>query len=329
MKNKRNTTIDVLKGICSILVILSHYKWQNIEKLQLGFPFWVDMAVPIFLIISGYVNYNALENKKLKLLECYNSKRIFLKIIHFIIPYSFVFVFYVIKNMVQIIDFKWCLKEYIIGTSRAPGGYYITILIQFIFIQPIIYFIVKKYDYKGVLLIAALNLGYEIVQSYCNFDIFYYRLLIFRYLFIIAWGHYLASKEYKAKKIVNLISCISGLTFIMLTSYCGYEPFIFDKWTSTSMISCLYIVPIISYIIKKINFSNVLLEYLGKASYHIFLIQMVFFCDYVYYIYECICLTSVQMIGILIICLLGGCIFYTLEKKITSIIMHKKVKYGE
>ena len=55
---KRNQFIDVLKGICIIFVIITHYNWSNAARLKYFFPFWIDMAVPIFMIISGYENAN-------------------------------------------------------------------------------------------------------------------------------------------------------------------------------------------------------------------------------------------------------------------------------
>jgi fucose 4-O-acetylase-like acetyltransferase len=51
----RNSMIDILKGIGMVLVIITHYNWSNSEKLNYLFPFWVSPAVPVFIIISGYV----------------------------------------------------------------------------------------------------------------------------------------------------------------------------------------------------------------------------------------------------------------------------------
>ena len=52
---KRNQFIDVIKGICILLVILTHFDWIEAERLKCFFPYWMNPAVPIFMIISGYV----------------------------------------------------------------------------------------------------------------------------------------------------------------------------------------------------------------------------------------------------------------------------------
>ena len=50
---KRNNFLDVLKGICILLVILTHFDWVEAERLQYLFPYWMNPAVPIFMITPG------------------------------------------------------------------------------------------------------------------------------------------------------------------------------------------------------------------------------------------------------------------------------------
>ena len=52
----RNSVIDIIKGICILFVIITHYQWTNEQRLMLLFPFWIDMAVPLFMIFSGYLS---------------------------------------------------------------------------------------------------------------------------------------------------------------------------------------------------------------------------------------------------------------------------------
>lgn len=61
--NERCHSIDFIKGICIILVIISHYRWTDYERLRWMFPFWVDMAVPIFMVITGYLHSKSFQKK--------------------------------------------------------------------------------------------------------------------------------------------------------------------------------------------------------------------------------------------------------------------------
>lgn len=44
--------LDYLKAICVIMVIITHYDWAN--KSSPVFTMLINMAVPVFMIVSGY-----------------------------------------------------------------------------------------------------------------------------------------------------------------------------------------------------------------------------------------------------------------------------------
>ena len=49
---KRIDFLDYLKAICVIMVIITHYDWA--DKDSPFFTMLINMAVPVFMIISGY-----------------------------------------------------------------------------------------------------------------------------------------------------------------------------------------------------------------------------------------------------------------------------------
>ncbi len=60
-KEERIHSIDFLKGICILFVIITHSNFTDYQRLIFGFPFWIKMAVPIFMIMSGYTMYTSYE----------------------------------------------------------------------------------------------------------------------------------------------------------------------------------------------------------------------------------------------------------------------------
>ena len=66
---KRNRFIDLLKGICIIFVIITHLQWTNEEYDKFFFNYWRDMAVPILMIVSGYVYSLSFERKRIEKYE--------------------------------------------------------------------------------------------------------------------------------------------------------------------------------------------------------------------------------------------------------------------
>lgn len=87
----RNHFLDLLKGLCIILVIITHCSWNDDERVKLLFPFWVDMAVTIFMIVSGYVGTLSLNRKNLSLLNMYSPKEVLKKLLRYTVPYIYIY----------------------------------------------------------------------------------------------------------------------------------------------------------------------------------------------------------------------------------------------
>jgi len=63
ISRSRNFSIDLLKTISILFVVITHFAYPSDFRQKLLFPFYIDMAVPIFMIISGYNYYNSCESK--------------------------------------------------------------------------------------------------------------------------------------------------------------------------------------------------------------------------------------------------------------------------
>lgn len=90
----RNATLDFTKGILILLICFTHYTSDIVGfDLKYGFPFWVDLAVPMFMIISGYlwsVSYTLKEYENLS--ETYSPYEILKKLGRFLIPFSIIYI---------------------------------------------------------------------------------------------------------------------------------------------------------------------------------------------------------------------------------------------
>ena len=144
-----------------------------------------------------------------------------------------------------------------------------------------------------------------------------YRLLIFRYTMLIAFGCYMAIGKKAINKWLSLIGMIVGIIYIIVFKYMGVTPLFTVYWTGTSFWAGLFIIPIAYLLIRsRIHFAP--LELLGKASYNIFLVQMVYFVflDTVSFIQ--VSNRVLQMIINIVICCVIGVAFYYIETPITK-----------
>ena len=323
----RNHIIDITKGVCILFVIFTHYGWSECQRQQMLFPFWIDMAVPMFMIISGYLSAFSFEKKQIySLKSAFSFNLIFQKCVRFVIPF---FIAFCIDVFVQVVflentSAKRLMHLFFIG-GNGPGSYYFPIMLQFVFIFPFIYIFIKKYDFIGLFILFFVNAMYEFLQRMYGLNEECYRLLLFRYIFVISFGCYLyLFKNQKIKKPWYLVSLILGGGYIVLVKYTSYSPSIIIYWTGTCFISCLYILPIASFILKKDSFISLsFLELLGKASFNIFLTQMLYYSYAKSIVYSLVSNVIIRLCINFFICCVVGILFYYIESIITKRIINK------
>ncbi|MGN0765763.1 MAG: acyltransferase family protein [Christensenellales bacterium] len=282
----RNHLFDLIKTICILMVVVTHISWTGEERKFFVFPIIIDMAVPIFLIISAYLR----ENK----IASFGFKK-FISIKYSLISFVSLMVAYVIiagiemgvsarlvavgksSGFAYLNSFEGFFNWFIRGLS-GPGSYYVPIMVQLIFYFPILHLFFCKKPEIGIVFCAIINLGYELLVYYTNMEAATYRLLIFRYTLLIGLGIYLAKvKRNKVDDIVAAILTVVGLAYIILNAYVVKIP-LFQAWKSTSMFCAPFAYGVMYFLMKW--FSNVRYHkfyVFGKASYHIYLTQMVFY----------------------------------------------------
>lgn len=326
----RNHFIDVLKGICIIFVVFTHASWTPEQNLKLLFPFWIDMAVPFFMLVTGYVYTKSFQKNGIESLDsAYNKKYLLKNFIRYTIPY---FIAFAIDFCVQVILYirnPTGIKRFLVHEialflqgGNGPGSYYYPEMIQIMFLFPIIYALVKKYNLKGVLVVAFATFFFEVLKFPYMENEGQYRLLLFRYFMLIAFGSYFAMNKMNRK---HWILSVVGFCFIILFTYTNYSPKIFKWWTGTSMFPVLFIVPIFGFLVGK-NIKFAPLEKIGKASYNIFLTQMVYYCYLYGKIKEFLVNVYLNAVVSIAICVIVGIVFYEIENRITKKVTAKVIE---
>jgi peptidoglycan/LPS O-acetylase OafA/YrhL len=321
IKEKRQPFLDVLKGCCILFVVITHFSWSKGERLRYLFPFWIGMAVPVFLIISGYVytlSYQRAGVQTLK--EAYQGKQLKKKLWRYTKPFAWAFLMELVIYFVLGKHPRWLSHPLTVITTfftggKGPGSYYYPLLLQLVFVFPLVYVVIKKYAEKGLLFCGLANLAYEVLQRTTGMSKEMYRLLLFRYLLLLAAGCYLAIyKQWRGKKVIPYLTCAAGVAFLWAFCYFGYQPRIVTHWTKTSFVACLYIIPVALGLMRRfpqIGFPP--LELLGEASYHIFLIQMIWYHFFSDQMGEALNNRPLHLLVNIAICVTGGLIFYYLE----------------
>ncbi len=324
-KRKSYQFINILKAVAIIMVIILHNHTPYTQN-NIFFVFCIGMAVPIFMLITGFNYTNSALIRPFICVKDY-IKTFVHRYVRLTLPFMVILLiewFFNIRN----IQHHHFTTAYING-GVGPGSYYYPVMLQIILIFPIIFYVLKKFGEKGLWSVFAFQLFIEYVQYFLNLNSFMYKQLCFRYLFFVALGSWLVLKKDKIstnKLLVSLMIGVSYLTiFVSSESPTAYLPF--DKWSKTALLSAFYIFPIFAYIYynygdKRIdNRFTALLELIGRASWHIYLIQMLFFAairpighplDKTIPLAICIPLS-------ILICVTLGIIFYKSEKFILKV----------
>lgn len=320
----RERHIDLFKGILIILIVVTHFAWEDEERLRYLFPFWIDMAVPLFMMISGYAFVRSFQKSKINSLsDAYSVKNVLPKVMRFTIPFFIAFMleeaYFLHKDfhfsMGLVKDLFFCFLQGGVGF----GSYYYPIMIQFIFVFPVIYFIVKKHELRGVVIVGIVNAAYELLQRAYGMNDGCYRLLLFRYLLLIAAGCYVALTDRRFSPGRMMLAFACGLFYIVAIWYLGYQPKIMIYWIGTSWLACLYVIPWGMLGLRHLKGWHCKpLEILGKASFHVFLTQMVWYACISWKVTELVSGRITRLLLALAASLVLGVIFYYVETLITK-----------
>ena len=154
-KTNRNLAIDILKIFAIAMVIACHT--INIRAEFLG------VAVPLFLVITGFNYTNSMKNKNLTIKDYYKKENLKKKFSRILLPYLCFAVFEILlilfsnnfngTNIVRILLFG----------GLGMGSFYTILLVQIILLFPLIFKLVQRKKYWGLLIAFLFTVIFEIV----------------------------------------------------------------------------------------------------------------------------------------------------------------------
>lgn len=329
MKKERSNLLDIIKRLMIIFIIITHFRFVYPDDYsRYGFYFWIDMAVPVFMIITGYVTSIQYRKRGIESFDqAYSVEIVIPKLLRFLIPFSLIMLlelpYMIVVNKSGIIE----TIANIVRGGVGPGRYYTPVMLQLVFLVPLIYVLIKKYDWFGAIICFVLTAFWEMVQYCWGMDGKSYAIIAFRYISIIAFGCFIAIGKKKLSKTVLALMFSIGLIWQIALNYIPLHPvFMNYDWARVNYLSSLFVMPILYVLIRRFSGSKVnipLLQEIGKASFNIYLVQMVFYgCGLAEVVYKIIDNMLLQLIVCICVCLVGGYIFYIIEHRLTSILIN-------
>ncbi len=290
------------------------------------------LPVVIFIILIGYGNTRSYMKSGINsLLECYNWQLLKRRLDRIMWVYLFTVAFemlasFILTNYLQIGNFQlnYWLKEFFNGGS-GPGSYFVPLLIQVLLFLPVLYVIANKNINYMLIGSFAVNMLFELYCYYFNVPQSTYRFIFIRYLFAISLGVWLAKTKQINWYFVT-VGAIVSLLYITSYNFYDFKLPVQPDWSPQNAPAFLWPLMVVLLGLKVLpeqakGIVKPIAE-LGKASYHIFLVQMVYYY-YMDYLFKNLHIGIYILIN-LSICLSAGYIFFLLENKIRSFIKLKK-----
>lgn len=347
MKNISNNNstyfpnIDLLKGLAILSVILLHTVSKSV-LIKTFSQFHIWQAVPVFFILMGFTSMLSFSHKKFYDIRTFYWRQYLIKRLKRIfVPFLIIFF---VSLLFGIYNGKYYIGlGYVIGflPVTGPGNYFITILFQYIFIAPFIYLLCQVSPKIMLITLFSINILFELIAPHISIfnDIPYlYGANILRYFSAIALGFYICDDFLKNGyvKIMSknnkfiLIGFFISIIYLFLAIFTRQPfPLFTDLKGSQNILSFFYPLVIIIFILnadfRKYK-SNIIYKHcleIGKVSYHIFLVQILWFgfgLSFVALITKdnLIIMGPIAIFANLIFIIIIGLEFYSLQKKYSN-----------
>lgn len=262
--------LDLLKSIAIICVILNHTLPQEGVIIKLLYHYGIYMAVPVFMVVSGFLMCHVWKRHHILGIKDYFSvPRFFNRLKGYVIPYI-IYLFFECLCLHNF-NFSFLCKMFITGGFGA-GSYFAPVFFQFLVLFPFLYKL-ARFPQVGTLVILVITLFYETwIAKMLGEGL--YRLIFLRYLLLCWCGILLYRYQINYRLICKW--CLLSLLYVTIV-YCRFSPPFVYSWFLTSWMVSGYALWIVwaflhiqnvPFVLKKIN--------IGRQTWFIYLFQIIY-----------------------------------------------------
>ncbi len=289
--------IDILKGLAIISVVLIH-TWSDRILLAIGAPFHIWQAVPVFILLSAFTGTYALVTYgKKTLAQSYDISILIRRLKRILVPYLVIWICQILIIIYIILSKNPNIAVYTVNYfnslgfdlilnffsgGQGPGNYFIPVILQQILIVPVLYYLALKSPDKMLVAAFFLDLALEYLALIAGIPAGLFNILYIHFLFLGALGVWLVFRKDQVPRWL-FIGGIASFAYIFAVGYLKFQFwFLYPPDSFFTAFAYFWTVLIVILGLKFIPSGSshrlyTFLEQLGKASWHIFLVQMTLF----------------------------------------------------
>jgi hypothetical protein len=275
-----------IKGI-GILSIIFARAGVGLKYLS---PYWIGIAVPLFVCVSCALNCMDL-SKNSSIKNYFNFDKIKTVFVRMVFPFILAQILMALA-LVAIGNFS--IKDFIAGGGIGYGSYYLWVYLQLWVIMPFMFLLIKKNFIVGILATLLVSIGMNMLFSvFSSADwlhlsaVSLYRLCVNRYLFIYPLIFLLVEKKIKYNILLFLGFISAGFIFCISYKNINLEPIIFNSgWQVYEFPSVFYTLLAFIFLCKAYDYIPKIIQKIickiGANSWEIYILQMIYFtfCGY-------------------------------------------------
>lgn len=283
IKIGRDLSLDFVKGVCILLVLLHHATDVTLQK-ESWFFLWGYPAVPLFLLIQVFHSY-----KKGYDGIHFRIGRIWKRaVLPFLIAEVLIFVCYLILNP----TYSWHEKliNALYWGGKGPGSYYPWIYIQFALLLPLLRPLFRRFGrVQLAVFFLLLSIGSEVACSLVQMPEWLYRLLFLRYIFLIYLGYEMVERGIVLNILTISLSAVSLLVlYLFVVRNVDWSPLFYysEGWKAFHWLCYFYIFYLMLFFLCKFFYwlpANSWVENyvckVGEHSYAIYIFQLFYFVN--------------------------------------------------
>jgi peptidoglycan/LPS O-acetylase OafA/YrhL len=258
----RNPVIDFLKGAAIVAVILLHsFRSEQLRAVWAWFYIW--QAVPVLAVLLGV----AASHTRFSPLRDYYVRRAQRLLPAFAVAWGITFA---LGHSYGSLIWDWTL---LLGRLpfAVPGSYFVTLLFEWVLIAPFLVWGYRRFPKTTLAAAFLLSVAFEVFSWATGMVGYGYSGNILRFIFAAALGLWVA--DGRAVAPIALLGVVVILAYAL-----GWSVPVFDPhWQPQGALSAGYAALIVALAMRYVTRPPVVLVEVGRASYHVFLVQALWF----------------------------------------------------
>lgn len=287
MASRRVVQIDMLKGLATLAVVVTHtYAAAALVDNWAVFHVW--QAVPIFLVILGVtssMSFQRSANHDLRRLL--DSRYLIRRGVRILAPFAFVWILAAIAGRARG-SFSVGLQSALLRLPYGgPGNYFVPLVVAFLLLAPIAYVAYRRWPIATLVAAFALDLAFELAAPHIGLFArvpFLYSIAFPRYLAAFALGLFLADSRPSPRVRWGVlgVGAAASLVYLAIGNLGLWSPPFVPDWRTQNLLAVFYPALLVALGIRWLPSTSRralpdALARVGRASYHIFLMQMLYF----------------------------------------------------